>query len=48
VIPFQWIGQPRLANAVLAMLAALALHRLLATWYGEVMACLGLTVLLES
>ncbi|MBE7474997.1 MAG: hypothetical protein DPW09_01145 [Anaerolineae bacterium] len=46
VVPFYWLGQPRLANAVLAILSALLIYRLLATWRDELTACLGALVLL--
>lgn len=46
VIPFERIGQPRLANAVLAILAAIPFYAWLARWRSEFTACLGVIVLL--
>jgi hypothetical protein len=46
VVPFQWLGQPRLANALLAVLSALLTYRLLAAWRDEATACLGTLILL--
>jgi hypothetical protein len=39
-------GQPRLANAILAGLAAAILYLLLTAWYNERIACLGVAILL--
>lgn len=47
-VPFHWLGQARLANAVLAVLAAWVVYQLLAAWRDEWAACLGVIVLLWS
>lgn len=44
--PFAAVGFPRLANVVLAILAALVLYPVLAAWYSERLAFLGVTLLL--
>ena len=48
VVPFQWLHRPGLANATLAILAALALYAWLAEWANEAVACLGVLLYLWS
>lgn len=48
VIPFQWLGMPRLANGALAVAAALALYSGLAAWRDERVAWQGVALFLGS
>jgi hypothetical protein len=45
-IPFQWMQQPGLANALLTVLGAFTLYVWLAKWRDEFTACLGVAILL--